>query len=83
MHTTIAKPEGKLDEGFHSRTTLYKRIGDQVAIRAAVGRFYERVLDDPSLSYFFNVVSKPRLKAYQLAILSQALADRSNLAAHP
>ena len=53
--------------------TLYKRIGGEPAIRAAVDRFYERVLADPSLSLFFEGVSMPRLKAHQFAFLSQAL----------
>jgi len=53
--------------------TLYKRIGGETAIRAAVDRFYERVLADPSLSHFFNRISMPRLKAHQFAFLSQAL----------
>jgi hemoglobin len=56
-----------------TETTLYKRIGGQAAIRAAVDRFYERVLADPSLSHFFYGATMPRLKAHQFAFLSQAL----------
>jgi hemoglobin len=56
-----------------NETTLYKRIGGEAAVRAAVDRFYEHVLTDPSLSHFFNGVSMPRLKAHQFAFLSQAL----------
>jgi hemoglobin len=56
-----------------SETTLYKRIGGEPAIHAAVDRFYERVLADPSLNGFFVGVSLPRLKAHQFAFLSQAL----------
>ena len=52
---------------------LYISIGGEAAIRAAVNRFYERVLADPSLSHFFNGVSMSRLKAHQFALLSQAL----------
>ena len=52
---------------------LYKRIGGDAAIRAAVDRFYERVLADPSLSHFFNGAGMSRLKAHQFAFLSQAL----------
>jgi hypothetical protein len=36
-----------------TEATLYKRIGGEAAIHAAVDRFYERVLADPSLSHFF------------------------------
>jgi hemoglobin len=56
-----------------SETTLYKRIGGEAAIRAAVNRFYERVLADPSLRLFFNGVGMPRLKGHQFAFLSQSL----------
>ncbi len=56
-----------------TETPLYKRIGGEAAIRAAVDRFYERVLADPSLSHFFNGVGMSRLKTHQFAFLSQAL----------
>lgn len=56
-----------------SETSLYDRIGGEAAIRAAVDRFYERVLADPELKGFFASVSMPRLKAHQFAFLSQAM----------
>ena len=56
-----------------SENTLYQRIGGEAAINAAVDRFYERVLADPSLCHFSNDVSMGRLKAHQFAFLSQAL----------
>ncbi len=56
-----------------SDDSLYQRIGGEPAVRAAVERFYERVLADPQLSGFFKQTSLPRLKAHQFAFLSQAL----------
>jgi hemoglobin len=56
-----------------SDESLYERIGGEPAVRAAVDRFYERVLADPQLSGFFTETSLPRLKAHQFAFLSQAL----------
>ncbi len=56
-----------------SEVTLYERIGGEAAVRAAVDRFYERILADPELKGFFATVSMPRLKAHQLAFLSQVL----------
>lgn len=56
-----------------SESTLYQRIGGEIAIHAAVDRFYERVLADPSLNHFFINVNMPRLKGHQFAFLSQAL----------
>lgn len=56
-----------------TEATLCDRIGGEAAVRAAVDRFYERVLADPELHGFFNNVSMPRLKAHQFAFLLQAL----------
>lgn len=53
--------------------TLYDRIGGQTAVRGAVEEFYIRVLSDPMLAPFFKNVHMTRLKAHQLAFLSQAL----------
>ena len=56
-----------------SELTLYDRVGGEAAVRAAVNRFYERVLADPDLQGFFTTVSLSRLKAHQFAFLSQVL----------
>lgn len=56
-----------------NQPTLYERIGGEPAVRAAVERFYERVLADPLLQSFFSGTSITRLKAHQFAFLSQAL----------
>jgi hemoglobin len=56
-----------------SESTLYQRIGGEIAVHAAVDRFYERVLADPSLNHFFINVNMARLKGHQFAFLSQAL----------
>ena len=53
--------------------TLYDRIGGNAAVSAAVEKFYVRVLSDTMLAPFFDGVNIPRLKAHQLAFLSQAL----------
>ncbi|MFL6306989.1 MAG: group 1 truncated hemoglobin [Candidatus Sulfotelmatobacter sp.] len=56
-----------------SENTLYQRIGGEAAIKAAVDRFYERVVADSSLIHFFHGVSMGQLKSHQFAFLSQAL----------
>ena len=56
-----------------SERTLYERIGGEPAVRAAVDRFYQRVLADPELTGFFDGISMQRLKGHQFAFLSQAL----------
>jgi hemoglobin len=35
-------------------TSLYERIGGKEAVEAAVDRFYEKVLADPSINHFFT-----------------------------
>jgi len=53
--------------------TFYERIGGATAVSAAVERFYARVVADPMLEPFFKDVDMARLKAHQLAFLSQAM----------
>jgi hemoglobin len=53
--------------------TLYERIGGKPAVNAAVEQFYVRVVADPMLQPFFGNADMARLKAHQLAFLSQAL----------
>jgi hemoglobin len=61
-----------MSEAVNEKTT-YQRIDGEAAGSAAVDRFYQRVLAYSTLSHFFTGVSMPRLKAHQLALLSQAL----------
>jgi hemoglobin len=53
--------------------TLFDQLGGETAMRAAVERFYERVLGDSLLAPFFENIPMERLKAHQFAFLSQAL----------
>lgn len=53
--------------------SLYEAIGGRDAVRAAVDRFYRRVLADPSLAPFFERIPIERLKGHQAAFLIQAL----------
>lgn len=41
-------------------------------MRACVEEFYQRLLDDPSLSYFFDDISMAKLKQHQLAFFKLA-----------
>ena len=53
--------------------SVYDQLGGEVAINAAVERFYDRVLADPALAPFFTGIPMSRLKSHQAAFLSQAL----------
>lgn len=53
--------------------TLYKSIGGEPAVRAAVDDFYRRVVDDPDLAGYFAGADLGRLKAHQRAFLAAAV----------
>lgn len=52
---------------------LYEEIGGQVAVEAAVNRFYERVTIDPILEHFFKNMDIRGLKVHQTSFLTQAM----------
>lgn len=56
-----------------SEGELCEHIGGDPATTAVVERLYQRVIADPELRDFFNCLSTSRLKARQLALLSQTL----------
>ena len=53
--------------------SLYERVGGEEAVKPAVALFYQRVLDDPELSGFFDGVDMSRLRAHQRAFVTAAL----------
>ena len=53
-------------------TSLYGKLGEEVAIAKVVDGFYERVLADGSLAPFFDGVDMPALRRHQAAFLSAA-----------
>ncbi|HLI01304.1 MAG TPA: group 1 truncated hemoglobin [Acidimicrobiales bacterium] len=68
--------------------SIYDQIGGAPSVTAAVDRFYDKVLADPSLSGYFAGTDLARLKGHQRAFLSAALggpdmyAGRDMAAAH-
>ncbi len=52
--------------------TLYERFGGKVALDTAVEIFYEKVLDDDRVNYFFDGVDMSRQIAKQKAFLTMA-----------
>jgi len=53
-------------------TSLYEKLGEEVAIAKVVDDFYERVLADESLAPFFDGVDMPSLRRHQVAFLGAA-----------
>jgi hemoglobin len=56
-----------------AESSLYRRIGGEPAIAAAVDGLYERILADDELASYFSGVDLARLKAHQRAFLASAL----------
>jgi hemoglobin len=53
-------------------STLYERLGGQAAIEAAVVRFYDKVMADPSLSPFFHGLDMDAQIQKQIAFMTLA-----------
>jgi hemoglobin len=52
--------------------SLYERIGGEAAVQAAVARFYDKVLADPTLAPFFEGVDMPAQNRKQIAFMTMA-----------
>ncbi|MBK7928456.1 MAG: group 1 truncated hemoglobin [Bryobacterales bacterium] len=72
--------------------SLYEQAGGDATLRPAVELFYRKVFQDAALLPFFDGIDRERLKAHQLAFISQALGGpgqyegrelRDAHAAHP
>jgi hemoglobin len=50
--------------------TLYERLGGRDAIGAVVDEFYDRVLEDERVAYYFEDVDMQRQRAHQTQFIS-------------
>jgi len=57
---------------FSTMTTLYEQLGGEAAIEAAVVRFYEKVMGDPSLAPFFADLDMGAQIKKQIAFMTLA-----------
>ncbi len=55
------------------QTSLFDRIGGEVAVRKLVEDFYDRVLADPELAFFFENTPMERLRDMQFEFFVVAL----------
>ncbi|EIE20060.1 hypothetical protein COCSUDRAFT_18855 [Coccomyxa subellipsoidea C-169] len=53
--------------------SLFKKLGGGPAVRAAVDLFYDKMIDDPRVSYFFEGVDMKKQRAHQAAFLTYAM----------
>lgn len=58
--------------------SLYDQLGGDTAISAALDRFYDKVLADPTVSVFFDGVDVDRVKEQQRSFLAMAFGGPSN-----
>jgi hemoglobin len=58
--------------------SLYQRLGGEGAVDAALDIFYKKVLEDPSLSPFFENTDMPRLLEKQKSFLTFAFGGPSD-----
>ena len=58
--------------------TLFERIGGKDAVNAAVDAFYEKVLSDDRINYFFANTDMKRQRAHQKAFLTYAFGGAPN-----
>jgi hemoglobin len=52
--------------------SMYERLGGEAAVAAAVPRFYEKVMADPSLLHFFDGLDMNALIKKQIAFMTMA-----------
>lgn len=52
--------------------SLYERLGGEAAVAAAVVRFYEKVMEDPSLSPYFDGLDMDAQIQKQIAFMTMA-----------
>jgi hemoglobin len=59
-------------DGTDGDTTLYDRLGGEVAVEAVVDDFYERVLADDRVNHHFEGVDMDDLRAHQRQFIASA-----------
>jgi len=55
------------------QTSLFDRLGGEVAVRNLVDKFYDRVLGDPQLAFFFEHAPMEKLRDMQFEFFVVAL----------
>lgn len=61
-------------------TSLFERLGGEVAVNLAVDHFYRRVLADPRICHFFASTDMVRQRAHQKAFLTHAFGGAAGYA---
>ncbi len=57
--------------------SLYDRLGGEAAVEAAIARFYDKVMGDPSLTPFFSGLDMGKQIEKQIAFMTMAFGGPS------
>lgn len=63
-------------------TTLFKKLGGAAAVDAAVEKFYNRVLKDERINYFFADTDMVKQRAHQKAFFTYAFGGTDQYDGH-
>jgi hemoglobin len=58
--------------------SIYEQLGGEAAVAAAVPRFYEKVMADPSLAHYFDGLDMDAQIDKQIAFMTMAFGGPSN-----
>lgn len=61
-----------------SNKSLFERLGGKDAVNAAVDIFYDKIMADDRINYFFEGIDMPKQRAHQKAFLTYALGGAPN-----
>lgn len=70
---TVDDPNSNTSDATSEAASDYALVGGGRAVSQVVDRFYDRLLDDPSLAPFFVGVDMTRLKRHQVLLVSQVM----------
>ena len=59
----------------HRPKTLFQKLGGTEAVKAVVGKFYDRVVADPATQPFFDGINVTVLKVHQLEFMKMAFSS--------
>ena len=59
-------------------STLYEQIGGKAAVEVAVDKFYDRVMADDLINFFFAGIDMKKQRSHQIAFLTYAFGSTSH-----
>jgi truncated hemoglobin YjbI len=66
-----------------SDPTLFEELGGEPVLRSIIGRFVDRMFDDPMIGFFFRKASRERIKEKEYELAAQHLGARVEYTGRP